>query len=58
MENKDYSDENLILVEALNDYLSSISEIREQVKNEEGPENRYTYRALLFSVDKQIPIGT
>lgn len=45
MENKDYSDENIILVEALNDYLSSISEIREQVKNEESPEpsNQHFY---------------
>ena len=45
MENKDYSDENIILVETLNDYLSSISEIREQVKNEEGPEpsNQHFY---------------
>lgn len=45
MEGKDYSSENIILVETLNDYLSSISEIREQVKKDEGPDpsNQHFY---------------
>lgn len=45
MENKDYSSGNIILVETLNDYLSSISEIREQVKKDEGPDpsNQHFY---------------
>lgn len=45
MINGDRFGDNIILVENLNDFLSSISEIREQVKSEEGPEpsNQHFY---------------
>lgn len=45
MEGKDYSSDNIILVETLNDYLSSISEMREQIKKDEGPDpsNQHFY---------------
>ena len=45
MEEKDYSNENIIVIESLNDYLSAISEIRERVKETEGlhPSNQQFY---------------
>ena len=45
MKDGDRFGDNIILVENLNDFLSSISEIREQVKSEEGPEpsNQHFY---------------
>ena len=56
MENKNYSDENIILVETLTEYLFSISEIREQVKNEEGPEpsNQHFYFRRQANADWNI----
>ena len=53
-----YSDQNIILVETLNDYLSSISEVREQVKNEEGPSqaiNTFIFRGQANSDWDIIP---
>lgn len=38
MEEKEYSNENIIVVETLNDYLSAISSMRAQIKENEGPE--------------------
>ena len=38
MEEKEYSNENIIVVEKLNDYLSAISSMRAQIKENEGPE--------------------
>jgi len=38
MEEKEYSNENIIVVEKLNDYLSAISSMRVQIKENEGPE--------------------
>ena len=36
METKDYTNENIILVETLTDYLTAISDLRGRIKKEEG----------------------